>query len=74
MSWKAKRYRRRRNRHHLRPKARGGTKEPSNLLLLKVERHTEWHKIFGLSDLQEIIALLQRVQRMKERQSSAVIG
>lgn len=55
-----------RNRHHLRPKSRGGQGLDSNLLLIRFERHTEWHKIFGNLTLDEIIALLIRVRDAKK--------
>lgn len=56
-----------RNKHHLTPKSRGGTKTPSNLLLLWNDTHLEWHRVFGNRTLREVIVLLQRVERMKRR-------
>ena len=64
---KMKRFRNR-NRHHLQAKSLGGSMHPSNLLLIKIERHRAWHDLFGLLNLEEVIALLQRVQRCKARQ------
>jgi len=57
-----------RNYHHLRPKSRGGNRQPSNLLLFDIEKHQCWHKIFGNRTLVEVIALLQRLQKLKGRQ------
>lgn len=54
-----------RNRHHLVPRSRGGKKKLSNLLLMSIDRHDYWHKIFGNKTLDEVIALLQRIRRMK---------
>ena len=59
-----------RNRHHLKPKSRGGQALDSNLLLIKLQRHVEWHKIFGNLTLDEIIELLIRVQRAKKHQEA----
>lgn len=70
MSWSAKRFRRKpgRNKHHLIPVCRGGKTEDWNLLLIKIERHKLLHQIFGVMTLDETIALLCRLRRMKERQ------
>jgi len=59
---------RKRNRHHLIPKSRGGSKSKRNLLLMKIIRHNEWHKIFGLMTLDEVIELLIRVRDAKKHQ------
>lgn len=64
---KGKRFRDR-NRHHLIPKSRGGNMSCQNLLLIKIEKHKYWHKIFGLLTLDEVILLLQRLQRCKKLQ------
>lgn len=70
MSWNARRYKNKpgRNKHHLTPKARGGADADWNLLLIRIERHQELHRIFGNKTLEEIIQLLVRLQRMKRRQ------
>lgn len=70
MSWTAKRFKGKhgRNKHHLTPRSRGGMDTDWNLLLIKIERHNEWHKIFGNLTLDEIIALLERLRRFKNRQ------
>ena len=47
-----------RNRHHLVPKRRGGSKHKSNMLLIDVNIHRYWHKLFGLRTLEEVIAFL----------------
>ena len=61
-----------RNRHHIRAKARARGKmwrdHRSNLLLIDVERHEAWHTLFGLLDINEAIELLTRVQRAKKAQ------
>jgi len=54
-----------RNYHHLVPKSRGGGYTAKNLLLMKIERHAMWHKLFGNRTLDEIIHLLIRLERMK---------
>ena len=59
---------RKRNRHHLRPRSRGGDSHPSNLLLIQVERHETWHRLFGNRTLSEVIQLLKRVERAKTHQ------
>lgn len=55
------------NRHHLTPKSRGGKGKPNNLLRMDIQKHQCWHKIFGLKTLEEVIAELQRLHRMKGR-------
>jgi len=60
--------RKKRNRHHLKPKSRGGQKVESNLLLIDMTVHNWWHKRFGNMTLDEIIELLQRVRRAKNAQ------
>lgn len=57
-----------RNKHHLIPRSRMGSNDPWNLLLIRIERHNALHQIFGNRTLAEIIRILQRVQRHKERQ------
>ena len=57
-----------RNRHHLVPRSKGGSGHPSNLLLIDITKHREWHRIFGLLTLEEVIRLLQRLQRCKAKQ------
>jgi len=59
-----------RNLHHLTPRSRGGKNSESNELLIDIERHFQWHVIFGNSTLEEVIALLQRVQRAKKFQET----
>ena len=61
--WEQKKHR---NYHHLIPRCRGGSDKPSNLLLIKADRHDLWHKIFGVRTLDEVIKLLLRLKRMKE--------
>lgn len=65
-----KRYRRRRwrNKHHIRPRSRGGNNSVSNLLLLDGNFHIQWHKLFGNRTIEEVIKLLKRIQRAKNKQ------
>ena len=58
-------YSRRQNRHHLKNKCRGGDFSPENILWLKVWKHNEWHRVFKNSDPEYIVAVLQRMMRMK---------
>lgn len=58
----------RRNKHHLIPKCRGGEKILSNLLLIDIERHNAWHALWGTRTLDEVIELLLRVKHAKESQ------
>ena len=57
----------RRNRHHLINRCHGGPTEEWNLLLLKIEKHNMLHYIFKNRNLDQIIRVLQRVRRMKQR-------
>ena len=61
-----------RNRHHLTARSRGGTNDPSNLLLLTIERHVLLHKLFGNRTLDEIISVLTRLKRWKEMQDGVL--
>ena len=54
--------------HHLRPRSRGGESVMSNLFHMDVRKHEAWHLIFSNLTLEEIIALLQRVKKIKEKQ------
>jgi len=56
----------RKSRHHLRNKVNGGIDVTANILILKVEKHHEWHHLFRNSDPEYIINVLQRMIRMKE--------
>lgn len=54
--------------HHLTPKSRGGSNDHTNRLRLEWYRHHEaWHKLFKNLTLEEIVACLQRIARMKRR-------
>jgi len=66
-----KQYKRRlqgRNKHHLTAKVNKGKSIPSNLLLIDIEKHICWHKIFGLRNLRQVIELLERIERLKAKQ------
>lgn len=56
------------NRHHLKPKSRGGQTLESNLLWIDIERHRAWHSLWGNRTLDEVISLLKRVKQAKEHQ------
>ena len=56
------------NHHHLTPKSRHGKSTPRNLLRIDIQKHRCWHKIFSNMDLDEVIQLLQRIKRAKNRQ------
>jgi len=66
-----KKLHKRRNKHHLVPKMR--TKEPINLkanvLLIGIERHCAWHKLFKTLTLVEAIRLLIRVYQAKNHET-----
>ena len=58
-----------RNYHHfLLAKSLGGNRSVNNLLLMHIERHEAWHKVFGLMTAEEAVALLQRAVQMKKNQ------
>ena len=52
-------------KHHLRARSRGGSKR-DGILMLSWEKHCAWHKLFGNRTLDEIIAILQRIKRVKK--------
>lgn len=56
-----------RNFHHLTPRSRLGNGMPNNLLLIDIEKHECFHKIFGNRTLEEVIRLLQRLKELKNR-------
>ena len=59
-----------RNRHHfLLPKSRGGGGSLNNLLLIDIEKHEAWHRLFKNATAQEVLDLLERVVRAKQNQS-----
>lgn len=62
-----------RNRHHLTPRSRGGKTTQSNILKIDVVKHRKIHEIFHNLTLEEIIAVLQRLQKMKKRPEQTVI-
>ena len=59
----------RRNKHHLKNRVKGGKSTLQNLLLMDEERHQNWHKLFGNLDLRCVIKLLIRVAEAKEGQT-----
>jgi len=68
VSKKKKKHHKKRNRHHIKPKSRGGSKATCNMLLINIEKHRIWHKLFGLRTIDEVISLLKRVKRAKHTQ------
>lgn len=54
-----------RNKHHLRPKRRGGDKRGSNIVLIDVEKHNLIHKIFHNLTWYEIILVMIRLAQAK---------
>ena len=73
-AYKLKRKKRRlrgRNKHHIVAKSRGGRTTRSNVLLLDIERHEAYHKLFGNRDLGEAVELLLRIRRIKQGQESS---
>ena len=64
---KTKRLKRRsKNRHHIINKCRGGSKHESNLLVLDVEKHNAWHRIFKNMSFLDVIYLLLRTLKAKK--------
>ena len=59
---------RKRDKHHLTPRSRNGNSNQSNLLLIKISRHRGWHSTWGNRTLDEVIAILLRVQHAKQSQ------
>jgi len=57
----------RRNRHHIKAKARGGVKKPENMFLFDENRHSAFHLLFGNRNFKEASAVLLRADRMKKR-------
>lgn len=58
-----------RNLHHLVPRSRGGANDRQNLLLIDMDRHEAWHKLWGNRTIEEVLRLLTRVAEAKRHQS-----
>ena len=54
-----------RNNHHLIPRSRRGQNLDSNLLLIDMVKHKNWHKMWQNRTLLEIIRLLELVDEKK---------
>ena len=67
---KPRKFKQHRNKHHLIPKSRGGGGSLNNLLLIDIEKHEAWHRIFKNATAQEVLDLLERVVRAKQNQHS----
>lgn len=61
-------------KHHLLPKSRGGKSEPWNIVNLEQHVHDGLHYFMGNHTPQEMIAILQRLIRMKEAQKKRLLG
>lgn len=57
---------RKRTKHHLLPRSRGGTSSPENILVLWNNRHEAYHEFFGNATISEAIAILYRIKRAKK--------
>jgi len=55
----------RRNRHHILARARGGTKHPNNMILLDENRHACFHALFGTRTFLEAARILIRTHNYK---------
>jgi len=49
------------DRHHRKPRSRGGSNDPSNLSLVKQSQHRAYHTLFGNMHPHEIAWLLTSV-------------
>lgn len=58
-----------RNWHHLTPQSRMGDDSKQNMLLIDIEKHAAWHKLWGTKTAEEVLDLLTRVVRAKRNQS-----
>lgn len=45
-------------KHHLRPRSRGGSNSPKNLVMIWRDKHDSLHLLFGNSTLDEILQIL----------------
>lgn len=59
---------RRLTRHHITAKTNGGNNHRSNIIMLWRDRHSYWHALFGNRSLEEIIEVLLRLKKFKDRQ------
>jgi hypothetical protein len=59
------RYCRRKNRHHLLNKCRGGSRCDENMLWMDIEKHNLLHRIFRNDDPEYIMLVLDRMMDMK---------
>jgi hypothetical protein len=46
------------DRHHRKPRSRGGSNHPSNLVWVKKEQHVAFHRLFGNATPQEVARIL----------------
>lgn len=62
----------RKNRHHIKAKSRGGSYQPSNLILLDENRHAAFHLLFGNRDFEEAAYALLRAHRIKKGEKNGL--
>lgn len=63
----------RRNKHHIKSKSRGGTKQPKNLILLDENRHAAYHLIFSNKDFIEAARVLIRAYNIKKNTNYRIV-
>lgn len=56
------------NRHHLKPRSRGGSDRTYNIIKLDAYRHDAYHLLFGNLTIDEVIELLIRLRDKKASQ------
>src|SRR4029079_7284584 len=54
-------------KHHMTPKGQGGDRSDENLLLLSLDHHAAYHRLFGNLSWEQAIELMVRVHRQKGR-------
>jgi hypothetical protein len=52
-------------KHHIKNVINGGTSNPKNLILLNIEKHICWHRIFHNLDFKQAAELLLRADKIK---------
>jgi hypothetical protein len=60
-----------RNYHHLTPRTRRTERYHNahphqNLLLIRIDKHVTWHRVFGVMTLEEVISFLVQLRRMHD--------
>jgi hypothetical protein len=57
---------RRFNRHHIVAKSHSGPATQENLLVMDIDKHNAYHKVFGNRSFLDVVRLLIRVLRAKK--------